>query len=365
MQRFIPTSTTFDSDSIEGILKNWALKPGKLLSICNAFNQKGGWEGWAQVEIANELSDFMDQLRGYGLDIAAVIQREASVYAENQYLEADIVVHTYYQAPKHVQRLICSQNMDTSDMLDNLPRRSFVIELKCESAKNSGKFRSNVMEDLQKIQKGIHIRGVGQSTWVVKLAMAISVSPEGFEVMEGIETEFSSTIATKSLYLGRTELDYTVYLWIFRWKSFEDDDDDDDDYDDYDKDKLIDIDIENEPYKSFIRSTTEEWTISYISRLPYALQAHKRNLKKYYAWHYLGLSLEEIVNLDSIVPATLHREDPVQWSNYMRASASASANDIMVSVRLEELPFDRSKMKELISVNSELDHYRDVFDIHD
>ena len=113
MQRFIPTSTTFNSESIEGILKNWALKPGKLLSIFKAFDQKGGWEGWAQVEIANELSDFMDQLQGYGLDIAAVIQREASVYAENQGLKADIVVHTYYQAPKNVQLLISSHNMKT------------------------------------------------------------------------------------------------------------------------------------------------------------------------------------------------------------------------------------------------------------
>ena len=345
MQRFIPTSTTFDSESIEGILKNWALKPGKLLSIFKAFDQKGGWEGWAQVEIANELSDFMDQLQGYGLDIAAVIQREASVYAENQGLKADIVVHTYYQAPKNVQLL---HNMNTSKTLENFPRRSFIIELKCESANNSEKFRSNVIEDLKKIKKVIHIGNDPQSAWVVKLAMAISISPEGFAAMDRIQTEASSAIATKSLYLGRTEHDYTVFLWMFCWDSFEDE-------------KLIDIDIEDNPYESFIRSTAREWTISYISRLPYALKAHKENLEKYYAWHYLGLSLELIVRLFYQVPATLHHEDPVQWSNCMRSSA----NDIMESVKVEQVPFDRSKMKELISINSGLDHYRHVFDIYD
>ena len=149
----------------------------------------------------------MSQLQSYGLDIAAVLLREAKVYAENQLLKVDIVVHTYYQAPKDAQLLISDSTMDM-DTFDDLPRRSFIIELKFESRGSTQKFKSNVIKDLKKIRTGIQINRDYQSAGDIKLAIGISISPEGYAAMDQIQTG-DPDLDTKVAYLGRTEHGYT------------------------------------------------------------------------------------------------------------------------------------------------------------
>ena len=322
-------------------------KTRQAASMYKAYVQKGGWEGWAQVEFTTEFNDFMDQLQGYGLDIAADVQREACVYTSDPRLKTDLLIHTYYNATPEIQRLVGYPGLKE---LQELPRQSFIIELKCESLKNNQNFSRNVIEDLQKIRTPTNVEDHPTNVSVEKLVLAISVSPEGYQAMEKIANDAQSKIATKTIYLGRTEHNYTIFLWMFCWGQFQDI-------------SLITVDIEGHILNKFMRITAQEWTTSFIRRLPQALKAREIPLQKYYLWHHLHQDLSTVVCIFHDVQnyTTYQRKHPFEWSRL----TCCVADDIMQSVKLENLPFDRDRIRKLILINEGLAPYRRIFQIYD
>ncbi|MDG9670896.1 hypothetical protein ONV78_24365 [Hahella sp. CR1] len=112
---------------IFGWAQGWAKNKGE--EIVRNFMQKGGWEGWAQVELAN----VFQTLPGDGV---VNVERE---------------VHAYQNARQAVDIKITDVNQ----------QKSFLVELKCESLFASAdsatqqagnKFYLNFQDDIQKLR---------------------------------------------------------------------------------------------------------------------------------------------------------------------------------------------------------------------
>jgi hypothetical protein len=115
----VPSEGLPDVTDLLTWVQNWYTQ--QRFKILQIYQQKGGWEGWAQVELANGLSTLAD----------CTCQREIMVYANNQ---------------KRADLLLTSK-------ISTDPRQ--VMELKCESlfqdAQGNGAYVDKVIEDLDKI----------------------------------------------------------------------------------------------------------------------------------------------------------------------------------------------------------------------
>ena len=150
------------------IIKGWALK--NIDRIVRAYTQKGGWEGWAQVEIATELHRARDMAyenaRDSLLATTTTVLREVAVYPPTNtknggisQKRADIVVE--FGAPS---------------------RREFVIiELKCEGFYNKDAFVQAVKEDVDKVHGDIEHDFKPARVW----ALGFSTSQEVYNEMLG------------------------------------------------------------------------------------------------------------------------------------------------------------------------------------
>ncbi|KAF9064821.1 hypothetical protein BDP27DRAFT_1425482 [Rhodocollybia butyracea] len=104
---------------IHSELRSWVNQPIMKKKIGTAYQLKGGWEGWAQVEIAIFLQE---KLRDKGFEVT----REDRVY-EDASKRSDITVH------------------------QKTAGKVTILELKCESLRNKGKFDKGVAKDVAKI----------------------------------------------------------------------------------------------------------------------------------------------------------------------------------------------------------------------
>ncbi|KAJ3730494.1 hypothetical protein EV361DRAFT_550522 [Lentinula raphanica] len=95
--------------------------------IYAAYAQKGGWEGWVQVELAIHLG------KHFGGQGQSLTSREQYVYnGTNQ--KCDLLIETAKYNGEHFVNM---------------------FELKCESSGNANKFRTDVQGDCTKIGNGV------------------------------------------------------------------------------------------------------------------------------------------------------------------------------------------------------------------
>jgi hypothetical protein len=147
---------------VDTIIKQWA--SDNTAKIVKHYAQKGGWEGWAQVEIAGVLTEhFRDLPQG---TTKSVVNREVDVYPEvktakgTSQKRADVVVTMKNNAGKLVQAVI--------------------IELKCEGFHNKDAFVKNVEADVAKVRGIIKDEYKPALMWV----MGFSASEEAYTEMK-------------------------------------------------------------------------------------------------------------------------------------------------------------------------------------
>ncbi|KAJ4490752.1 hypothetical protein J3R30DRAFT_131739 [Lentinula aciculospora] len=121
------TMSVVEKNSVMEKILEWANDVVNAEKIEKAYNQKGGWEGWVQVELAMYLQKV---LGGQGI---ATILREQNVYNGNSQ-KCDFLIKT---------------QKENGEYFTNM------FELKCESSGNAGKFRTEVRDDCTKIANGV------------------------------------------------------------------------------------------------------------------------------------------------------------------------------------------------------------------
>lgn len=139
--REIDTDNDHREIEVDTLIQQWA--GDNTEKIVKAYAQKGGWEGWAQVEIATMLADRFRRVlqsgslmdRAVNRERSYVVNREVNIYegpnGEKSQLRADIVVQIKDAAGKLVQTVI--------------------IELKCEGYYNDTPFWTLVAADVKKV----------------------------------------------------------------------------------------------------------------------------------------------------------------------------------------------------------------------
>jgi hypothetical protein len=137
--------------------KKWVTE--NAAKIYGNFMQKGGWEGWAQVELMN----YLNAMGG------TTIQREIPIYVNPKY-SADLIVN--FQDPV-IEHQIC-------------------IELKCESVfqsaydgrqKKPNRIQDKVSVDLLRLKEQRHGRYIKS----MALMLAIGFSEEAFKALSSPE----------------------------------------------------------------------------------------------------------------------------------------------------------------------------------
>ena len=152
----LPLLDTLPDLRIDETIRNWA--QDNVDKISRAYALKGGWEGWAQVEIALLLEDHLAHL-GRGLNIESMTaSREVAVY-QNPRQFADLVIGVHHgRAQDHI-----------------------IVELKCESQFNATNFITGIMNDLAKIEDGIK----PEYQPAMRFVYGIGKTPEG--VSQGVQ----------------------------------------------------------------------------------------------------------------------------------------------------------------------------------
>ncbi|KAJ3980763.1 hypothetical protein F5890DRAFT_1539769 [Lentinula detonsa] len=121
----------------------WAEANGE--KIQDAYNQKGGWEGWTQVELAFYLKRAFESER-YGV---VTVTREDNVYQGNNQ-RSDLLITTRKGA-EHFTNM---------------------LELKCESIANTNNFKTQAKADCTKVNQGvINQNYLPCKAWVVALSV--------------------------------------------------------------------------------------------------------------------------------------------------------------------------------------------------
>lgn len=130
-----PTGLIYDINSITKIF-TWA--QGKRAEIERAFNMKGGWEGWLQVELALCLEGNPSLL---GFSSVETVEREQHVY-NNDRDAVDLLVGTSHAVP----------NRPTT-------RTRHMIELKCESVNQDCRLNSSNQVVVRNAYRGLNSTG--------------------------------------------------------------------------------------------------------------------------------------------------------------------------------------------------------------
>jgi len=144
--------------------------PKVPLKIAAAYKQKGGWEGWAQVEIAYLVQDKYPNV---------TIDREVNVYTGTQ-KENDFVIIDKNDATKPKQ----------------------VVELKCErGTQTPSQFKQSFINDITKIKT----LPIGAAYKPAKsYAVAISCTDASYKLL--FETEWEDKV---------TRVQCTAGIWIW------------------------------------------------------------------------------------------------------------------------------------------------------
>lgn len=180
--------TLIESNPIVAGIRDWATQ--NAWKLAEAYKMKGGWEGWAQVEIAISVT------RQHGFNYGKIrtdTTREARVY-EGTDKRSDILLATYEENRAY-------------------PKWTNMIELKCEGYYNKDRFVAAVEDDFKKLQSGKIKAEYGRCTgWVV----AINVDPKVGKQLEAKLPDLSKLTAVKAEKGGPTkeeELELTIWFY--------------------------------------------------------------------------------------------------------------------------------------------------------
>ncbi len=189
---------------VDDVIKRWASE--NIGRIIKAYTQKGGWEGWAQVEIATALSDY----------------RRASFARAGDALRAALT-RTLREEPVYPSTLTAKggTSQKRADIVVEVggpeSREFVIIELKCEGANNSAAFVAATNDDIAKVQGEIREEYKPARVW----ALAFSASEEIAEKMRRDRPNANHIILYPAEQgdprLGPEELKMKpeIILWIF------------------------------------------------------------------------------------------------------------------------------------------------------
>jgi hypothetical protein len=140
---------------VDNIIKEWAFN--NLTRIVRAFTQKGGWEGWAQVEIATAIYDHIRAMPYANAKDAllvgtSTVLREVPVYPSTKTVKG-------YTSQKAADLLI--------EFGPPSSREFIIIELKCEGFYNKDAFVAAVAEDVSKLNGDIQHHFKPARTWAL------------------------------------------------------------------------------------------------------------------------------------------------------------------------------------------------------
>lgn len=172
------TSGVSQSNPLAGSIRNWAAANAEKLH--KAYSYKGGWEGWAQVELAIVLEQDHGAQASYHQN---VITREDTVY-DGTAQRCDILLTTNQSG---------------------IPKWYNFIELKCESSGMQDKFVGVVEADYAKVSNGMAKKNLRPCTAFV---CAITVSPE-----------CAAKLAAKNPAPAQVPLGENMSLWMW-WATF-------------------------------------------------------------------------------------------------------------------------------------------------
>ncbi|KAK4222018.1 hypothetical protein QBC38DRAFT_490831 [Podospora fimiseda] len=183
-------SGTGNDAKVIGLINEWVVK--NIVPLARAYLHKGGWENWAQVNLALYLQDHAHEKFGMYPEHTTV-QREVNVY----------------------------QNKDRADLVFGFAPTSqeFVIELKCESWHNGQNFGKEVVKDFNKVTEG-QLKTLFKDAAVY--SVAISVSAEGIAELAkkpALATTYHSNMDKPIMGEVHQDVDWAgVVVWWFRRK---------------------------------------------------------------------------------------------------------------------------------------------------
>jgi hypothetical protein len=162
-------------------IKTWA--QANVEKIKEHASTAGGWEGWAQCELAYAINHAP---KGISTTVRAREEYVYKVYERAREQQADIVVESALRS---------------GDGAGSIAHHRDIIELKCQSKKNK-KFISEVMKDIEKVQEdNFKSRYLPACVWVV----AIST--------QGMAHEFRNNLS----YFNEVVIDQEVSVWHYKW----------------------------------------------------------------------------------------------------------------------------------------------------
>ncbi|KAG8165964.1 hypothetical protein KVR01_004516 [Diaporthe batatas] len=196
----LPTTHKYMELHVDNVISQWAEQ--NLSRIISAHRQKGGWEGWAQVEIATALQE--STRRGHQPS-----SNSSSSPATTTTLagEASREVDVYHATGQLADIVIASR-----------ARRQFVIiELKCEGF-HGRDFARGVAGDIAKLRGDIKDKFKPARAW----ALAISTSSREYARMRRLWPTAKHKVLYDpgqggSWWSGRGQsMDPKIVLWVFQ-----------------------------------------------------------------------------------------------------------------------------------------------------
>ena len=151
---------------IIGTISKWAIE--RFPTIGEVYKMNGGWEGWAQVELAD------------------IFDRDWNVTREQ---------HVFIDPTKKVDLLLTKEN-----------ESSYIIEFKCESTLSNG-FADNFSTDIDKFLN----YEITKHQPSVSVAVALTISTKCKRQM--LKKEFKKTVAHTTLKGGKVGDDYELIIW--------------------------------------------------------------------------------------------------------------------------------------------------------
>ncbi|WYZ45728.1 hypothetical protein EsH8_VIII_001044 [Colletotrichum jinshuiense] len=153
-----PLSTIPEYGTILWDIIDWGCHRNNISRFEAACHQPGGWEGWAQYEIAS----WIDKLHYKGANnTGPQAEREVPIYRNNSLYRADIGIK--------------------DDGSCFLKEETVIVELKCESWNNFSKLKANVKADVEKIKTAVF-----DVPKVRAYAVALTLSEEGDNAMRDL-----------------------------------------------------------------------------------------------------------------------------------------------------------------------------------
>ncbi|KAL1870770.1 hypothetical protein Daus18300_005090 [Diaporthe australafricana] len=161
-------SDTIDQ-RVDKLIQDWAEK--NTIKIVRAYTQKGGWEGWAQVEIATALGESRDSSNyGDARDALKAIlyktSREQPVYRPETRTTRSLLTL------KRRTRVVQKRADVVIESQPPLTKEFVIVELKCEGFHNKDNFVEQVKKDIEKVKGDIKDDFKPAKAW----AYAISTS---------------------------------------------------------------------------------------------------------------------------------------------------------------------------------------------